>query len=172
MFELFLPQATLRALRLGGILYIFFPQRRQDRQELQSFFCAYPKHLCVLCALARFYSFFLSQRRQGRKELRCLICSYPKHLCVLCDLARFICFYLSQRRRGRREFQCLFSFYPKHLCVLCVLARVYLFFFSRRGAGSAENFNVLFLPQTPLRALRPGESKYRWIFLYRQFRLY
>jgi hypothetical protein len=45
-------------------------------------------------------------------------------------------------------------------------------FVSRRGAEAAENFNVLFLPQTPLRALRPGESKYRWVFLYRQFWLY
>ena len=133
-FNVFLCLAPtlLRTLCLGEILYIFLSQRRQDRQELRCFFCAYPKHLCVLCALARFHSFFLSQRRQRRKELRCLICSYPKHLCVLCDLARFICFYLSQRRRGRREFQCLFSFCPKHLCVLCALARVYFFLSQRR----------------------------------------
>jgi hypothetical protein len=50
--------------------------------------------------------------------------------------------------------------------------RELIVFISRRGAEAAENFNVLFLPQTPLRALRLGESKYRWIFLYRQFWLY
>ena len=102
MFDLFLPQATLRALRLGEILLFYFS-------------------------------------RKGAKAAKNF----------------FICFVLAPNTSA-----CSASL------------REFIVFVSRRGAGSAENFNVLFLPQTPLRALRPGESKYRWIFLYRQFRLY
>jgi len=52
MFELFLPQATLRALRLGESLLFFSLAEAQSPQRI-SMFCSYPKHLCVLCALAR-----------------------------------------------------------------------------------------------------------------------
>ena len=101
MFDLFLPQATLRALRLGGI-YIFFS-------------------------------------RKGAKIAK--------------------------------NFNVSFVLTPNTFAYFASWRELFVFF-SCRGAESAENFNVLFLPQTPLRALRLGESKYRWIFLYRQFWLY
>ena len=63
MFVLFLPQTPLRALRLCEIIFVFFLSlKRRGRRELRCLFCSYPKHLCVLCALARvnIYSYVCS----------------------------------------------------------------------------------------------------------------
>jgi len=52
MFDLFLPQIPLRTLRPGEIIFVFSLAEAQGPQRI-SMFCSYPKHLCVLCALAR-----------------------------------------------------------------------------------------------------------------------
>ena len=93
-FTYFVPR---RGLTIDSLAEAQSPQRI-------SMFCSYPKHLCVLCVLTRFYISFLSQRRQDRQELICLICSYPRNLCVLCASARLYLFFsLAEAQRPQRN---------------------------------------------------------------------
>ena len=137
MFDLFLPQATLRALRLCEIIFVFFS--RKGAKAAKNFF------ICFVLA--------------------------PNTSACSASLREFIVFVSRRGAEAAVSFNVWFVFAPNTFAYFAPW-RDYICFFSRRGAGSAENFNVLLLPQTPLRALRLGESKYRWIFLYRQFRLY
>jgi hypothetical protein len=112
VFLLLLPQTPLRALRLGESHMFFLSQRRRGRRDFQCLFCCYPKHLCVLCVLARLSFLFLSQRRQGCQEVRVLVCCYPKHLCLLCALARAICFFSRRDAEAAESFNVRFVLTP------------------------------------------------------------
>ncbi len=137
-----------------------FSQRRQGRQELQCFFCAYPKCFCVLCASARSNDCFSRRGAESAENFNVLLLAQTPLRAL--RLGEILYVFLSQRLQGSQELQCFFCAYPQYLCVLCASAR-FNDYFSRRGAESAENLNVLLLAQTPLRALRLGESKYRWV---------
>jgi hypothetical protein len=145
MFVLLLAQTLFRALHPGEIninpglrfassrlRHYLLSQRRQDRQELQFDFVLTPNTFAGFAAWREFICIFLSQRRRGRGELRCLFCCYSEQLC---GLARLI--------------------YPG---IRYAPSRLRHYLLSQRREDRQELQFVLCLPQTPLRALRLGES--------------
>ena len=108
---------------------------RRGRRELRCLICSYPKHLCVLCALARDIVFFSLAEAQRPQRTSMFDLFLPKKPLRTLRLGEKYHFFLSQRRQERQELRCIFCAYLKYLCVS---ARLY-FFSSRGGAEAAEN---------------------------------
>ena len=136
--------------------------------------CIWPDSCCRFsyqretCRYWRFNIFF-SQRRQDRQELQCLICSYPKQLCVLCALARFYCF-ISLAKAQRPPRTSLFVLFlpqtPLRALRLCE-SLLFLSLAEAQRPQWALMFD-LFLPQIPLRTLRLGEIIFVFFLLQRR----
>ena len=63
---------------LRDYICFFLSLRRRGRRELQCLFCFYPKHLCVLCALARVYLFFSLAEAQRPQRTSMFILFSPQ----------------------------------------------------------------------------------------------
>jgi uracil-DNA glycosylase len=67
MFILLLAQKPLRALRLGESIFVFFPQRRQERQGIRALVCYHPKKTLRTLRLGESMLFFsLAEARRAQ----------------------------------------------------------------------------------------------------------
>ena len=107
-------------------------------------FCSYPKHLCVLCALARNVMFFSRRGAEPAENFDVYFVLTQNTFAYFAPWREILCFSLAKARRPpRTSCSCLFLSQTT-LCILCLGEDLFVFF-SRRGAEVAENFDVYFV---------------------------